>query len=122
MKLSEQGTVWQHRKTRFVHVTSEVVKLEEVNKTLKAATERLSAADARYYGELSGITLIRDAMLAYATALEDNRSKGEVMMNTKEMEDKYYCGCTRPKINVVRDDRGDKVKYCKQCWKPIKEK
>ena len=34
------------------------------------ATERLSAADARYYGELSGITLIRDAMMAYADTRE----------------------------------------------------
>ena len=34
------------------------------------ATERLSANDARYYGELSGITLIRDAMQTYANILE----------------------------------------------------
>ena len=34
------------------------------------ATERLSAKDARFYGELSGITLIRDAMQAYANILE----------------------------------------------------
>ena len=34
MKLSERGTVWQHRKARFVRVTSEVAKLESQNAAL----------------------------------------------------------------------------------------
>ena len=35
MKLSERGTVWQHRKKRFVHITEEVAQLEVENESLK---------------------------------------------------------------------------------------
>jgi hypothetical protein len=44
------------------------------------------------------------------------------MMNIDELEDRHYCKCTNPKIKITYDDRGERVKYCKQCWKPLKEK
>ena len=60
---------------RDIRCHGKVLKRDEIESRLNA-TERLSAEDARYYGELSGITLIRDAMIAYADTLEGKCATG----------------------------------------------
>ena len=58
MRLSERGTVWQHRKARFVRVTSEVAKLESQNaallEALKDARGAIDSLDEHDLGVATG--------------------------------------------------------------------
>ena len=49
-------------------------------------------------------------------------TRAEESLTTDQMERKYYCSCSRPRVKIVRDDRGEQVEYCKRCWKPLKDK
>jgi hypothetical protein len=35
--------------------------------------------------------------------------------------DSHYCKCEVPKRKTVYDDKGRKVVYCDNCWKPLRQ-
>ena len=48
--------------------------------------------------------------------------EGWMFRDTEAKENTMECKCKYPKIKIEYDDQGRKVRYCKKCWKPAKEK